>query len=143
MKHPFDNARVSHEPISDFPICGIIESTSEIGEVIDKDGLPHQVNLETQKVVSFCDNIPKDIDADTLSLANSLLFNNFTSSLENSLKNNFNLNEVNGYTTSEESPESTVNLVNFETLSPITKPVNNISEPKSDSNVSELINNNQ
>ena len=121
MKHPFDNPRVSHELIPDYPICGIIESTSEIGEVFDKDGVSHHVNLETKRVVSFCDNIPKDIDADTLSLSNSL-------------KNNYNLNEVIGYTTSEESPESTVNLVNFEKLSNITTPVNNPSEPTSVNN---------
>lgn len=129
MKHPFDNARVSHEPIPDYPICGIIESTSEIGEVLDKDGVPHQVNLETKNVLSFCDNIPKDIDAETLSLSNSL-------------KNNYNLNEVTGYTSSEESPESTVNLVNFESLRNLTTPVNTPSDPKTESNVTEPISNN-
>lgn len=130
MKHPFDNPRVSHEPIPDYPICGIIESTSEIGEVPDKDGVLHQVNLETKRVLSFCDNIPKDIDADTLSL-------------ENSLKNNYNLNEVNGYTTSEESPESAVNLVNFESLSTITNPLIKPSEPISEPNAPEPTINNQ
>lgn len=129
MKHPFDNARVSHEPIPDYPICGIIESTSEIGEVLDKDGVKHQVTLETTRVLSFCDNIPKDIDAETLSL-------------ENSLKNNYNTNEVTGYITSEESPESTVNLVNFDTISHITKSDNNPSEPITDPNVTEPTSNN-
>lgn len=124
MKHPFDNARISHEPIPDYPICGIIESTSETGEAFDKDGVSHIVNLETERVVSFCDNIPKDIDSETLSLSNSL-------------KNNYNLNEVTGYSISEESPESSVNLVNFESLSHITKPVNNASESTTESVVSE------
>lgn len=130
MNHPFDNVRVSHEPISDYPICGIIESTSEVGEVIDKDGVSHQVSLETKRVLSFCDNIPKDIDAETLSLSNSL-------------KNNYNLNEVTGYTSSEESPESTVNLVNFETLNNLTKPVSKPSEPSSEPNVTEPTTNNK
>lgn len=119
MNHPFDNARVSHEPIPDYPISGIIESSSEIGEVVDQDGVVHQVNLETKRVLSFCDNIPKDIDAETLSLSNSL-------------KNNYNLNEVTGYNTSEESPEATVNLVNFESLSKIAKPVTSTSESTSE-----------
>lgn len=129
MKHPFDNPRVSHEPIFDYPICGIIESTSEIGEVIDKDGVSHQVNLETKRVLSFCDNIPKDIDAESLSLSNSL-------------KNNYNLNEVTGYITAEESPESTVNLVNFESINHITQPIKNPSDSNLESTVSEPINNN-
>lgn len=116
MKHPFDNERVSTSKIEELPIMGIIESTSEVGYLTDHEGNSHAVPISKSNFLSFSDNIPKDIDADSLSM-------------ENCIKNNYNLQEVVGYSTSEESPESVPNLVNFEGINNIVNPSPNPPEP--------------
>lgn len=115
MKHPFENPRISTSKIEEPSIMGIIENVSEVGYLTDEEGNSHAVPISKSNVLSFSDNIPKDIDADSLST-------------ENCIKNNYNLQEVVGYSTSEESPESVPNLVNFEGINSIVNPSPNPSE---------------
>lgn len=117
MKHPFENPRISTSIIEELPIMGIIENESEVGYLTDEEGNSHAVSISKSKVLSMNDGIPKDIDANSLSM-------------ENCIKNNYNLNEVTGFTMSEESPESIPNLINFEGINNIINPSSNASEPQ-------------
>lgn len=134
MKHPFENPRISTSIIEELPIMGIIENESEVGYLTDEEGNSHAVSISKSKVLSMNDGIPKDIDANSLSM-------------ENCIKNNYNLNEVTGFTMSEESPESIPNLINFEGINNIINPSCNASEPQEPnstltSNTEPTINNN-
>lgn len=134
MKHPFENPRISTSTIEELPIMGIIENESEVGYLTDEEGNSHAVSISKSKVLSMNDGIPKDIDANSLSM-------------ENCIKNNYNLNEVTGFTMSEESPESIPNLINFEGINNIINPPSNSSEPQepnstSTTNTEPTINNN-
>lgn len=106
MKHPFDNSRISNSVIKEFPFTCIFETTSETGYLTDEEGNPHAVSISKSVPLSFDDGIPKDIDADSLSM-------------ENCLKNNYNLQEVNGYTSSTESPEDVTSYVEFDKLNSV------------------------
>lgn len=106
MKHPFDNSRISNSEIKELPIMCIFETVSETGYLTDEEGNPHAVPISKSIPLSFTDGIPKDIDAESLSM-------------QNCLKNNYNLQEVNGYTTSSESPEDVTSYVEFEKLNTV------------------------
>lgn len=114
MKHPFDNSRISNSEIKELPFTCIFETTSETGYFSDEEGNTHAVFISKSVPISFDDGIPKDIDAESLSM-------------ENCLKNNYNLQEVNGYTTSSESPEDVTSYVDFDKLNTV------INNPKEES----------
>lgn len=117
MKSPFDLIKVVKAEPNELLIPAIFIKESEVHSVVDEDGEIHTVNITKNRVLSHSDNIPKDIDADTLSM-------------ENCIKNNYNLQEVNGYNSDEESPESVFTQIDIPIVAEKLKPISSTLDKK-------------